>query len=102
LKGCCRRCGRRRRRRGNQFGLLWQKFDPEQFEFEFDEDELAGHDVSTEEAMEVFLNRFDVQRNKRHHGGYQLVGRTDSGRRLKLIIKEKNRSVIRVITGWDI
>jgi uncharacterized DUF497 family protein len=82
--------------------VYWHKFDPDHFGFEFDEDELAGHDVSMGEAMEVFLNRFDVQRNKRHHGGYQLVGLTDSGRRLKLIVKEKNRGVIRVITGWDV
>jgi uncharacterized DUF497 family protein len=82
--------------------VYWQKFDPQQFEFEFDEEELAGHDVSVEEATEVLWRRFDVQRNKRHHGGYQVVGRTDGGRRLKLIVKEKSRGVIRVITGWDV
>jgi uncharacterized DUF497 family protein len=82
--------------------VYWQKFDPQQFEFEFDEEELAGHDISAEEATEVLWRRFDVQRNKRHHGGYQLVGRTDSGRRLKLIVKEKSGGVIRVITGWDV
>jgi uncharacterized DUF497 family protein len=82
--------------------VYWHKFDPQQFEFEFDEDELASHDVSPEEAAEVLSRRFDVQRNKRHHGGYQILGRTDSGRRLKLIVKEKSRGVIRVITGWDI
>jgi len=34
--------------------------------------------------------------------GYQIVGRTAGGRRLKLIVKEKSRGVIRVITGWDV
>jgi uncharacterized DUF497 family protein len=82
--------------------VYWQKFDPEEFEFEFDEDELARHDVSVDEATEVIWNRFEVGRNKRHHGGYQLVGRTDSGRKLKLIVYEKSAGVIRVITGWDL
>jgi hypothetical protein len=77
--------------------VYWHKFDPQQFEFEFDEEELARHDVSADEAAEVLSRRFDVQRNKR-----QIVGRTESGRRLKLIVKEKSRGVIRVITGWDI
>jgi uncharacterized DUF497 family protein len=73
--------------------VYWQKFDPAQFEFEFDKEELAGHDVSVDEATEVIWNRFDVERNKRHHGGYQLVGRTDGGRILKLIVREKSRGV---------
>lgn len=80
----------------------WQRFDPELFDFEFDEDELAGHDVSIDEAVEVIWNDFDVQRNKGYYGGYQLIGRTDGGRRLKLIVYEKRKGLIRVITGWDI
>jgi hypothetical protein len=82
--------------------VYWQKFDPDQFEFEFDELELAGHRVTVDEAAEVLWNGFDVDRNKRDRGGYQLVGRTDAGRRLKLIVYEKRAGVIRVITGWDV
>jgi len=43
-----------------------------------------------------------VRRNKRIHGGYQLIGYTDGGRRLKLIVYEKRKALIRVITGWDV
>jgi uncharacterized DUF497 family protein len=82
--------------------VFWQKFDPEQFEFEFDESELSQHGITIDEAVEVIWNGFDVRRNKRYHGGYQIVGRTDGGRALKLIVYEKHNSVIRVITGWDI
>jgi uncharacterized DUF497 family protein len=82
--------------------VFWQKFDPETYEYEFNEDELAGHDVSVDEAIEVIWNRFDVRRNKGYHGGYQLIGNTDAGRRLKLIAYEKAKGLIRVITGWDV
>jgi uncharacterized DUF497 family protein len=83
--------------------VYWQKFDPEAWNFEFDEDELAAHSSTIDEAVEVLWNRFQAQRNKAYHGGYQLIGATDGGRRLKLIVyeKEPNR-LIRVITGWDI
>jgi uncharacterized DUF497 family protein len=82
--------------------VYWQAFDPEEFDYEFNEDELAGHDVSVDEAVEVIWNGFDVYRNKGYHGGYQLIGRTDGGRRLKLIVYEKSPGLLRVITGWDI
>lgn len=82
--------------------VYWQKFYADQFEYEFDEDELAGHGVNVDEVVEVIWNGFDVSRNRRYQGGYQLVGRTDGGRRLKLIVYEKRRGVIRVITGWDL
>jgi len=53
--------------------VFWQKFDPEQFEFEFDVDELAAHRISVDEAVEVIWNGFEVRRNKRYRGGYQIV-----------------------------
>ena len=53
--------------------VFWQKFDPEQFDFEFDEDELAAHSISVDEAVEVIWNGFEVRRNKRYRGGYQIV-----------------------------
>ena len=82
--------------------VYWQKFDPSQFELEFDDSELAGHAITIDEAIEVIWNGFEVRRNKRYHGGYQIVGTTDGGRTLKLIIYEKEQGVIRVITGWDV
>ena len=80
--------------------VYWQKFNPLDFDFEFNEDELARHRISRDEAAEVFFNGFDVRRNK-GNGGYQIIGYTDAGRRLKLIAYEKQKNLIRVITGWD-
>ena len=82
--------------------VFWQNFDPEQFDFEFDENELARHGITVDEVVEVIWNGFEVRRNKRYHGGYQVIGSTDGGRRLKLIVYEKQKGVIRVITGWDV
>ena len=82
--------------------VYWQNFDPEEFDYEFDEDELARHGVTVDEAVEVIWSRIQVSRNKRQLGGYQLIGRTDGGRRLKLIVYEKRKGVMRVITGWDV
>lgn len=81
--------------------VYWQKFDPTQFDFEFDESELSAHRVTVDEVIEVIWNGFQVRRNKRYHGGYQIIGYTDSGRKLKLIVYEKQKWLIRVITGWD-
>jgi uncharacterized DUF497 family protein len=82
--------------------VYWQNFDPEHFDYEFDEDELGRHGVTIDEAVEVIWGRFDVNRNKRPNTGYQLIGRTDGGRTLKLIVYEKGHGVIRVITGWAV
>jgi hypothetical protein len=73
--------------------VFWQQFDPAQFELEFDEDELAAHQVTLDEAVEVIWNGFEVRRNKVYRGGYQLVGRTDGGCKLKLIVYEKRRGL---------
>ena len=80
--------------------VYWQRFDPEAFTYEFDEEELAGHDITVDEAVEVIWNKFDVRRNKKAHGGYQLIGWTDSGRPINLIVYEKSKGIIRVVTGW--
>ena len=82
--------------------VYWQKFDPTEFDLEFDEDELARHGITADQVVEVIWNGFEVQRNKRIHGGYQLVGYTDGGRKLKLIVYERRKALLRVITGWDV
>lgn len=82
--------------------VQWHPFDPSGFSLEFNEEELAAHAVSPQEAAEVFWNGFGVRRNKKHRDRYQVVGRTDSGRSLKLIVQAKPNRVLRVITGWSI
>ena len=82
--------------------VYWQKFNPQKYEFEFDEDELSRHGVTADEAIEVIWNGFDVSRNKKHHVGYQITGSTDGGRLLKLIVYQKRPGLIRVVTGWQL
>jgi uncharacterized DUF497 family protein len=82
----------------------WRRFIPTDFEYDFESEELAAHRVDYEEAVECFFNEFDVRRNKprEHRDRYQLIGRTDGGRRLKIIFQLKPGVVVRIITGWDI
>jgi hypothetical protein len=50
--------------------VYWQRFNPEEFDFEFDEAELAAHAIAIDEVIELIWNGFQVRRNKRYHGGY--------------------------------
>jgi uncharacterized DUF497 family protein len=73
----------------------WHRFIPSDFEYDFDRDKLVAHGVTFEEAVECFFSDFSVRRNKRYRTRYQLVGRTLSGRRLKIILCLLTR-----ICGW--
>ena len=82
----------------------WHRFDPAEWDIEYDIDELAAHQIADWEAAEVIWNGFAVRPNARRHGAnrYQLLGRTDAGRPLKLIIHVSGERSLRVITGWRI
>jgi uncharacterized DUF497 family protein len=80
----------------------WSKFAPEDFEYDFERDELDAHRVTFEEAVECFFSDFEVRRNKRYRDRYQLLGRTLGGRKLKIIFQLKPQSIVRIITGWSI
>ena len=80
----------------------WSKFTPQDFEYDFERDELAAHRVTFEEAVECFFSDFEVRRNKRYRDRYQLLGTTLGGRRLKIIFQLKPKSIVRIITGWAI
>ncbi len=82
--------------------MNWSRFSPKDFEYDFERDELAAHRVTFEEAVECFFSDFEVRRNKSYGDRYQLRGRTIGGRRLKIIFQLKPRSVVRIITGWQI
>jgi len=75
-------------------------------ELEFDdynEQELAAHSVSLVEVMQMLSNRYTVRRNKRAAGGTrQLIGETDGGRVLTVILVETAvDGRWRPITGWE-
>jgi uncharacterized DUF497 family protein len=79
--------------------------------FEWDDDEedegntthLAKHAITPLEAEEVFYNDGRFVPNKRGMtGDWLLVGRTNGGRVLTLVITyAEDRRVIRFITGWN-
>jgi uncharacterized DUF497 family protein len=62
----------------------WQRFVPRDFEYDFDGDKLAAHGVRFEEAVQCFFRDFTVRRNKAYGDRYQLIGRTDGGRKLRM------------------
>ncbi|HEX9917759.1 MAG TPA: hypothetical protein VGA87_01260 [Pyrinomonadaceae bacterium] len=80
----------------------WHRFTPSDFEYDFERDKLAVHRVTFEEAVECFFSDFEVRRNKSFRDRYQLVGRTQGGRVLKIIFQLKPNNVVRIITGWDV
>ena len=80
----------------------WSKFEPTDFEYDFENDELFAHRITFKEAVECFYNDFQVRRNKSSEDRYQLSGETFGGRRLKIIFQLKPNRIVRIITGWDV
>ena len=58
----------------------WNRFEPSDFEYDFDRDELAAHRITFEEAVECFFLDFEIRSNKRYRDRYQLIGKTIGGR----------------------
>jgi uncharacterized DUF497 family protein len=51
---------------------------------------LRDHDIEPEEAEECFFHDYDLARDNRRFGDvYILDGRTDHGRRLRLVFQDK-------------
>ena len=75
-------------------------------ELEFDdynEEELAGHGISPSEVMQMLENAFTIRRNKKSASGdRQLIGETNGGRRLTVILASTSvPDRWRPVTGWD-
>lgn len=81
----------------------WNRIRFEDFE---DDDEIREklhvHRISFEEVVQCFYNPFQVRRNKKFKDRFQLIGKTDGRRRLKIIFQLKGGNRVRIITGWDI
>jgi uncharacterized DUF497 family protein len=58
--------------------------------------------VSFEEAVETFFSDYEVRKHKWFRDRYQLIGRTEGGRRVKIIFQLKPKKVVRIITGWPV
>ena len=80
----------------------WRRFNPADFEYDFDTDKLAAHRVTFEEAVECFFSDFEVRRNKSYPDRFQLIGTTIGGRKLKIIFQLKPNQIVRIITGWPL
>jgi uncharacterized DUF497 family protein len=82
--------------------VKWSSFVPSDFEYDFDNDKLAAHQVSFEEAVECFFSSFEIRRNKKYKDRFQLIGSAVGGRELKIIFQLKPGNVVRIITGWPL
>ena len=80
----------------------WYHFEPSNFEYDFEQDKLAAHHITFEEAVECFFSDYEVRRNKQYRDRYQLIGQTIGRRKLKIIFQLKSNNVVRIITGWPI
>ena len=79
----------------------WNRFDAAEYDLEFNAEKLAAHGVNVHEAAELLWNGFIVRRNKHFKDRVQIIGRSDSGRAIKLIVLIKGKT-LRVITGWPL
>ncbi len=80
----------------------WHRFTPSDFEYDFEQDKLAAHGVTFNEAVDCFFSDFEVRKNKKFKDRYQLIGETRGGRSLKIIFQLKAKGVVRIITGWPV
>lgn len=80
----------------------WYRFIPSDFEYDFANDKLSVHHVTFDEAVQCFFSDFEVRRNKRYQDRYQLIGRSNGGRALKIIFQLRPNGVVRIITGWPL
>jgi uncharacterized DUF497 family protein len=82
--------------------VKWSSFTPSDFEYDFENDKLAAHHITFDEAVECFFSDFQIRRNKKFKDRYQLIGSTLGGRELKIIFQLKTGNIVRIITGWQL
>ncbi|MDQ2920976.1 MAG: hypothetical protein M3R52_05110 [Acidobacteriota bacterium] len=62
---------------------------------------LRDHGIEPDEAEECFFHDYALARDDRHFDNvYVLDGKTDRGRRLRLVFQDKGNVLARVFTGW--
>jgi len=52
--------------------VRWPTFTPSNFEYNFEDDKLAAHRVTFEEAVECFFSDFEISRNKKFADRFSL------------------------------
>ena len=64
---------------------------------------LRDHDIEPDEAEECFFHDFIFARDTRRFADvYVLDGKTDQGRKLRLVFQDKRNGLARVFTGWEV
>jgi uncharacterized DUF497 family protein len=64
---------------------------------------LRDHGIEPEEAEECFFHDYELSKDERRFDDvYVLDGRTDRGRRLRLVFQDKGRGFARIFTGWEL
>jgi len=64
---------------------------------------LRDHGIEPEEAEECFFHDYRYASDDREFDDiYVLDGRTDRGRRLRIVFQDKGNGLARVITGWEL
>jgi len=64
---------------------------------------LRDHDIEPHEAEECFFHDYDLARDdRRFNDVYIIDGRTDRGKKIRLVFQDKGYGVARVFTGWEL
>lgn len=64
---------------------------------------VRDHGIEPEEAEECFFHDFLFSLDHRRFDDvYLLEGKTDRGRRLRLVFQDKGSGLVRVFTGWEL
>jgi uncharacterized DUF497 family protein len=64
---------------------------------------LRDHKIEPEEAEECFFHNYALARDDRRFDDvYVIDGRTNRGRRLRLVFQDKGNGIARIFTGWEL
>lgn len=84
---------------------------PHWYQFEWDDENkksgnvqhLRDHGIESEEAEECFFHDYMFAPDiRRFDDLYVLDGKTDRGRRLRLVLQDKGDGLVRIFTGWEL
>ena len=85
-------------------GYDWDKFEgDDENKKNGNVQHLRDHGIEPEEAEECFFHDYAFCPDERRFDDvYILDGRTDRGRRMRLVFQDKGKGLARIFTGWDL